>query len=130
MAGVPVLSLDASWWGLCGGMTFLTRDIVEAGQPQLGARDSSKIPLVLAQHLLRRQIDSIKGAAMITRWLTAIWQRDHGTRLWGRSLAQVTTAECFSIMQDIDAGRLCPIGLITPRRWIPWDVFRNHVVLV
>jgi hypothetical protein len=128
--GLPVLRLDATRWGLCGGMTFLTRDSVEAGQPQLCARDPSRIPLALAQHVLRRQIDSVKAASMITRWLAAIGQPDHGTRLQGRSLAQVTVTECFGIMQDIDAGRLCPIGLVAARRWIPWDVFKNHVVLV
>jgi hypothetical protein len=128
--GIPVLSLDAARWGLCGGMTFLTRDSIEAGQPQLCARDSTRIPLALAQHLLRRQIDSVRAGSMITRWLAATWQPDHGTRLWGRSLAQVTVAECSAIMQEIDAGRLCPIGLVAAHRWIPWDVFRNHVVLV
>jgi hypothetical protein len=130
VAGLPVLSLDAIRWGLCGGMAFLTRDIVEAGQPQLCARDPSRVPLALAHQLLRRQIDSIKRASMITRWLAATWQPDHGTRLWGRSLAQVTVAECSAIMRDIDAGRLCPVGLVAARRWIPWDVFKNHVVLV
>jgi hypothetical protein len=130
VVGVPVLSLDATRWGLCGGMTFLTRDSVQAGQPQLCARDPSRIPLALAQHLLRRQIDSVKAESMITRWLTSIWQPDHGTRLWGKSLAQVTRAECIGIMHDIDAGRLCPIGLVAARGWIPWDVFKNHVVLV
>jgi hypothetical protein len=111
-------------------MAFLTRDIAEAGQAQLCDRDSCRIPLTLAQHLLRRQIDTVKGASMITRWLTAVWQPDRGTLFWGRSLAQVTKAECAGIMQDIDAGRLCPIGLVAARRWIPWDVFKNHVVLV
>jgi hypothetical protein len=130
VAGLPLLSLDATRWGLCGGMTFLTRDSVEASQPQLCARDPSRIPLALAQHLLQRQIDSVKAASMITRWLAATWQPDHGTRLWGRSLAQVTRAECSTIMQEIDAGRLCPIGLVAARRWIPWEVFKNHVVLV
>ena len=67
---------------------------------------------------------------MITRWLAATWQPDHRTRLWGRSLAQVTVAECLAIMQEIDAGRLCPIGLVAARRWIPWDIVKNHVVLV
>ena len=37
VAALPALSLDATRWGLCGGMTFLTRDIVEAAQPQLCA---------------------------------------------------------------------------------------------
>ena len=42
----------------------------------------------------------------------------------------MTVAECLAIMQEIDAGRLCPIGLVAARRWIPWDIFKNHVVLV
>lgn len=125
VAGPPLLSLDATRGGLCGGMTFLTRDSIEAGQPQHCARDPSRIPLALAQHLLRRQIDSVKAASMITRWLVAIWQAYHRTRLWGRSLAQMTRAECFDIMQEIDAGRLCPIGLVAARRWIPWDIFQE-----
>jgi hypothetical protein len=29
------LSLDATQWGLCGGMAFLTRDFVEASRSQL-----------------------------------------------------------------------------------------------
>jgi hypothetical protein len=33
-------------------------------------------------------------------------------------------------MADIDAGVLCPIGIVLARSWRPWDVFRNHVVLV
>jgi hypothetical protein len=55
VAGIPVLSIDAARWGLYGGMTFLTRDIVEADQPKLCACDPSRIPLALAQHLLRPQ---------------------------------------------------------------------------
>jgi hypothetical protein len=130
VAGLPVISLDATRSGLCGGMTFLTRDIVEAGRPQLCAQDPSRVPLALAQQLLRRQLDSVKGASMIARWLAATVQADHGARLWGRSLAQETVTECSGIMQEIDVGRLCLVGLVAARRWIPWDVFKNHVVLV
>ena len=42
----------------------------------------------------------------------------------------MTVAGCSTIMQEIDAGRLCPIGLVAARRWIPWDVFKNNGVLV
>jgi hypothetical protein len=130
LAGGPVLSLDASRWGLCGGMAFLTRDLFEARRPQPRGCDPSRIPLALAQNLLDRQVDSVKGPATLRRWGAATWQRDHETRLWSRGLAQTAVAECPNIMRDIDAGRLCPIGLVAARRWIPWDVFQNHVVLV
>jgi hypothetical protein len=33
-------------------------------------------------------------------------------------------------MADIDAGVLCPIGLILVESFAPWAVFENHVVLV
>jgi hypothetical protein len=130
VAGLPLLNLDATRWGLCGGMAFLTRDIVEVGRPQLCACDPSGIPLGLAQHLLRRQIDSVKGASVLTRWFLTIWQPDQQTQVWRRSVVRKTVAETPGIMRDIDAGRLCPIGLVAARRWIPWDVFKNHVVLV
>jgi hypothetical protein len=130
VAARTVLTLDATRWGLCGGMTFLARDIAEAGQAQLCARDPSRIPLALAQHVLRRQIDSLRRTSVLVRWLLAIGQPDHTTQIWGRDLARATLAECAHIMRDIDAGRLCPIGLVAARRWIPWDVFKNHVVLV
>ena len=130
VAGLTVLTLDATRWGLCGGMTFLTCDIAEAGHPQLCDRDPSRIPLALAQHVLRRQIDSLRRTSVLVRWLLTIGQPDHTTQIWGRDLARATVAECALIMRDIDAGRLCPIGLVAARRWIPWDVFKNHVVLV
>jgi hypothetical protein len=46
-------------------MAFLTRDIVEASRSQLCACDPSRIPLALAQHLLRRQIGSVKAISII-----------------------------------------------------------------
>ena len=56
-------------------MTFLTRDIAKAGHPQLCARDPSRIPLALAQHILRRQIDSIKRTSVLVRWLLTVFKR-------------------------------------------------------
>jgi hypothetical protein len=130
VTGLPALNLDATRWGLCGGMAFLTRDMVEAGRPQPCGCDPSRIPLALAQHLLRRQIDSVKGALVLTRWFLALWQPDQATQVWRRSLVRTAAGEISGIMRDIDAGCLCPIGLVAARRWIPWDVFQNHVVLV
>ncbi len=130
VAGLTVLTLDAARWGLCGGMRFLARDMAEAGHPQLCARDPSRIPLALAQHVLRRQIDSLRRTSVLVRWLLTIGQPDNTSPSWGRGLARATLAECAHIMRDIDAGRLCPIGLVAARRWVLWDVFKNHVVLV
>jgi hypothetical protein len=111
---------------LCGGLSFLTRDIFESGMPPLRGHDSSRIPIDLAKHLLDRQMQSFDG--MIKRWFSATLQSDGRAR---RSrLLDETISACAGIMDDIDAGHLCPIGLVTERSWAPWRVFNNHVVLV
>src|SRR5437764_2463740 len=66
--GLPAVSLDATAMGLCGGMSFLARDIFESGTPQLRNRVASEIPLQLAQHVLGRLIDSFTGPQIVARW--------------------------------------------------------------
>jgi hypothetical protein len=128
--GLPAVAIDATRMGLCGGMSFLARDIFESGAPQLRGRDSSQIPLSLASYLRRRLVQSFDGGRGAMRWLSATRTPDHDTVLWGRGLFGQTVAECPAIMADIDAGVLCPIGIVLAHSWAPWDVFGNHVVLV
>src|SRR6266566_7555029 len=60
--GLPAVTVDATQMGLCGGMSFLARDIHESGTEQLRNRDSRRIPAALAQHVLGRLIQSFDGA--------------------------------------------------------------------
>ena len=129
--GLPTVNIDATQMGLCGGMSFLTRDIFESGTPQLRGRDSTKIPLALAQYLVSRLEQSFDGPATVARWLSLTALPDHDTELFGPGVFHQTVDECAAIMNDIDAGMLSPIGLIlTGPSWWPADVFKNHVELV
>lgn len=128
--GLPAVSVDATGMGLCGGMSFLARDIHESGTPQLRGRSSERIPLELAQHILGRLIDSFNGPALVGRWLAETQALDHETVFWGPGLFHRTIDEVPGILDDIDNGVLCPIGLVLVHSYAPWDVFENHVVLV
>jgi hypothetical protein len=130
VAGLPEVSIDATRMGLCGGMSFLTRDIVESGTPQLRATRSEQIPVPLAQHILGRLLDSFGGSATVKRWLSLTQTPDEDTRVRGRGMFHRTIDELPGIIAEVAAGRLCPIGLVLTRSLAPWAVFENHVVLV
>jgi hypothetical protein len=128
--GLPPVAIDATQMGLCGGMSFLARDIYEASTEQLRNRVSSRIPAALAQHLLGRLIQSFDGGPVVARWLSDTQALNHDTIFRGAGLYRRTLGECPAVMADIDGGVLCPIGLILIESFGPWDVFQNHVVLV
>jgi hypothetical protein len=129
--GLPSVNIDATQVGLCGGMSFLTRDIFESGTPQLRGTDSTKIPLALAQYLVSRLEQSFDGPATVARWLSLTTLPNHDTAIWGPGVFHQTVNECPAIMSDIDSGMLSPIGvIITGPSWWPGDVFNNHVELV
>jgi hypothetical protein len=130
ISGLPPITLDATQMGLCGGMSFLARDIHESGTEQLRNRDSRRIPVALAQHVLGRLVQSFDGGPVVARWLSDTQALDHDTVFRGAGLYRRTLAECPAITADIDAGVLCPIGLVLVESFAPWDVFQNHVVLV
>ena|SRR5437660_12252153 len=52
--GLPTINIDVTKMGLCGGMSFLTRDIFESGPSQLRGTDSTKIPSALGELILGR----------------------------------------------------------------------------
>ena len=128
--GLPAISIDATQMGLCGGMSFLARDIYESGTEQLRNRGASRIPAALAQHVLNRLIQSFDGGPVVARWLSDTQAVDHDTFFRGAGLYRRTVEECPAVMADIDAGVLSPIGLVLTESFAPWAVFQNHVVLV
>jgi len=133
--GLPTVNIDATHFGLCGGMSFLTRDIFESGTPQLRNTACTKIPLALADLLVNRLVQSFDGPATVARWLTLTALPDHDTTFWGAGVFHQTVAACQpgpgSIRADVDGGMLSPIGVILAGpSWWPGDVFSNHVELV
>lgn len=130
LAGLPGVSIDVTKMGLCGGMSFLARDVHESGMPQLRSTDSSGIPLPLGRHILTRLLDSFLGPGVIPYWIHATQELDHGTWFWGRGLFAETVDAARQVMASIDAGVLCPIGVVLAQSPWPWDVFQSHVELV
>ncbi len=130
LAGLPAASIDVTQMGLCGGMSFLTRDIYEAGTPQLRSTDSRGIPIPLGRHILGRLMDSFLGPGVIPYWLHATQELDHSTWFWGKGLYAETVDAARQVMRYIDAGGLVPIGVVLAQSPWPWDVFQNHVELV
>lgn len=130
IAGLPVVSINTTQMGFCGGMSFLTRDIFESGTPQLRGRLSQDIPLPLAQFIEARLITSFDGPGTVAEWLAFTQKPDHDTLLGGPGTFHMTVDQCPAIMADIDAGHLCPIGVVLIESLAPWDVFQNHVELV
>lgn len=111
-------------------MSFLARDIYEAGTAQLRNRTSNRIPDALAHHILARLLDSFSGPNVIAKWLDKTRSLGHDTVFRGAGLFRQSLDEYPAIIADIDAGILSPIGLILTESFAPWDVFKNHVVLV
>jgi hypothetical protein len=130
IAGLPAISIDTTHMGFCGGMSLLTRDIFESGTPHLRGTVASHIPLPLAQLILNRLIDSFDGPATVAKWLQFTQRLDHDTWLGGAGTFHLTVDECAGIMQVIDSGHLCPIGVVLTQSYAPWDVFQSHVELV
>lgn len=128
--GLPPVNIDVTRMGLCGGMSFLARDIFEAGTPQLRNSRAVDIPPALAQHVLRRLLDSFSGPGVVNRWISLTQALDHDTIVWGAGTFHQSVNEVAGIVADIDAGVLCPIGLVLTQSYAAWDVFQNHVVLV
>jgi hypothetical protein len=130
LAGLPSASIDVTKMGLCGGMSFLARDIHESGTPQLRSTSSQSIPLPLGRHILSRLLDSFLGPGVIPYWIHATQELDHGTWFWGKGLYAETVDAARQVMRYVDAGGLVPIGVVLAQSAWPWDVFQNHVELV
>lgn len=130
LAGLPAASIDVTKMGLCGGMSFLARDIHESGTPQLRSTTSQSIPVPLGRHILSRLLDSFLGPGVIPYWIHATQELDHGTWFWGKGLYAETVDAARQVMRYVDAGGLVPIGVVLAESAWPWDVFQNHVELV
>ncbi len=115
--------------GLCGGMIFAVRDLVEA---RLDPPPDSAPPMrgsALYAYLVRRLFDSFDLPRGVARYYGLMRGPDgrSGGRpgVGARSLAD----EWPRIRLDLDAGRLAPIGIVTVRSADPRQLGLNHQVL-
>lgn len=129
--GLPPVTIIGSGMGLCGGMAFMTRDIFEAGMPQLQSPSSSTLPDATVHYIQNRLIDSFSPAPQIpSKWLAWDAALDHDTIAFGKGTFGLSIEQAKGVMADVDAGHLCPLGIVMDRSLNPADVFNNHVELV
>jgi hypothetical protein len=110
--------------GLCGGMSWLVREWFEEGRtiPADTSAPANGSPLFRA--IVRRQIlslDWLRGPVRF--WLAALSPPER--------LRQGTLdVEWPKVRAAIDAGRLPMLGLVRHRGWNPFDLSKDHQVLV
>lgn len=116
--------------GLCGGMVFAVRDLFEARRPPPSRTDPPPPGSPLFRYLVRRLFASFALPWGPLRYL--LWQALPSSDgplglpgLWERTVRR----EWPLVRADLEAGRLCPLGLIRPRSLNPLVVGRNHQVL-
>jgi hypothetical protein len=117
--------------GLCGGMVFTVLDLF---MQNLQPPADTKAPAPgtpLFQYMARRLLDSFNGPAGVFKYLE--WMRfpdDAGLFGYLKSIGWHTVQyEWPAIKQDLDNGRLCPLGLIKVESVNPLKLGDNHQVL-
>jgi hypothetical protein len=130
------LALGSASNGLCGGLAFAARDYFEAKQPiPAGATPPDSGPLF--DFFVRRLFDSfdLPGGVMKYMELMHPGLPDHETDLSRIGLAphgrswRMVVEEWPQIKADLDAGRLCPLGLVLVKSADPTRLGANHQVL-
>jgi hypothetical protein len=127
---LPILGkVRAPTYGLCGGMAFGVRDLWEAGllPPATSSPPAERTPQW--SYLCRRLVDSLP-VGTVSRYITlsSATLADHDR--WfthGRSWIMIKR-EWPRVRADLDAGRLCPLGLIKVVSLNPLDVTNDHQV--
>ncbi len=111
--------------GLCGGMAFTVRDLFEHGFVPIASRQNPAPNTPAFQYIASRLIQSFDlpwGVLKFYEWMAA---DDSG------KLAEWTINQELPLIQkSIDAGQLCPIGLVRAQSRRPQDLGENHQVVV
>jgi hypothetical protein len=118
--------------GLCGGMVFTALDIFTAGgAPPSEPRPAHGTPRF--KYIVRRLIDSWdvpEGVLKYFHWMNTpdhdvdVWIATHHGVAW-----RTVSDEWPKVRAELDAGRPCPLGLVTVHASNPVDLGKNHQVL-
>jgi len=123
--------------GMCGGMIYAVCDLFYSGQQapdQQIAPDKGPLFVYLSQRLIE-SFSLPFGPLQYYIWMNP-WLPDSDGKLPKISLTvhgrawKTIVVEWPKIKQEIDANRLCPIGIILLKSWNPDHLGRNHQVLV
>ena len=118
--GIKVPIGDAAR-GLCGGMVFAVRDLYEAGlAPPNRVVPPSAGPML--RYLADRLVDSLSlplGPAVYLRLMDPTLSDED--RAW-----RMIRVEWPAIRDELDRGRLCPLGVVTTKSPNPLALGRNR----
>jgi hypothetical protein len=113
-------------WGLCGGMSWSALDRFYDDDPVPESAESPVVDSELFRHLVDRQLDSFRGAALITQCLR--WQSRYERRPWWdprNTTWRLTRRQWPKVKELIDRGHPASLTLIRSRT----DASANHQVL-
>jgi hypothetical protein len=115
--------------GVCGGMVFAVRDLYEAHlSPPADTVPPAEATGFFA-YLTRRLVESFdlpEGPLRYYQWMSL---PDEDTWV-SRGVWSMTVREEWPKVRDqLDRGKLCPLGLIRTRSSLPADLGKNHQVL-
>lgn len=137
---VPLLGMNVTLGdaanGLCGGMVFAVRDYHESRLPP-PTLTTAPNGGPLYDYLVQRLFDSWDIPGGIIRYLELMNPRLPDTGSVSGPLGLVTSSrsaimiqeEWPRVRQDLDDGRLCPLGLIELKSADPARLGQNHQVL-
>jgi hypothetical protein len=135
LPGIWTVSIGDARNGLCGGMIYAVRDIFESGTPPIAAEQPPAPDTPLFHYIVSRLFDSFGILGLEVRKYLEWMATPDGDTGWGpffarRGVAWKTiTEEWPQIQSDLDANKLCCLGLITMSGINPADLGRNHQVL-
>ena len=112
--------------GLCGGMCFTVRDLLEAGVDVTPDREPPDNGTPRFASLVRRQVDSLDWLRVPARfWLRSAF----GASLGGDRARATYEHEWPRIRNEIDGGRLAMLGLVRVAGANPFRLTANHQVI-
>jgi hypothetical protein len=116
--------------GLCGGMAYTVRDLLEAGvAPPALTRAPGEGPLF--RYIADRLLDSLNlpfGPATYLRLMHPALPDGDLAVIHGRAWRMIRL-EWPAIRSDLDRGTLSPLGLVKAKSRDPRQLGRNHQVL-
>ena len=119
--------------GVCGGMVFTVLDLRAFDRPAFPESAPPSADSPLFHYIVRRLIDSWDLPTGVLKYLSWMNTPDGDSRVlaiprrgvWRRTLED----EWPDVRSELDAGRLCPLGLVTVESRNPMDLGANHQVL-
>ena len=114
--------------GLCGGMVLAVADLFAAGRPPPPWTEPPPAGSPVVDHLTWRLLESWDLPGGPVRYLTWMGASDGGSRSRG-GVRRRTADELPRICAALDAGRLCPLGVVTVASHNPLKLGLNHQVL-